>query len=248
MRSFAFETQKKSFSESPRKKKERKNKETDHTPNHAESKTPYLIIRTRYPVFSPCDDETLGEPRQEKAFCEKINRFYAQSAAAYVSSPPAKTLKKAAVLAAANQKPCSFVWHTEVPYNGQNAVSLFTDISGFDGEKNVKRRFGALWSAKDGTLITPSQVFFTDARHRKAVIRQICAIAESNLHRGIFTYYDNFEAIKNKRFSFDSFYFVPNGAAFYFDGGVLSSHTDEVTVFVLPFEKAEGLLKLVPES
>lgn len=75
MRSFAFETQKKSFSESPRKKKERKNKETDHTPNHAESKTPYLIIRTRYPVFSPCDDETLGEPRQEKLSAKKSTVF-----------------------------------------------------------------------------------------------------------------------------------------------------------------------------
>ena len=63
MRSFTFETQKKSFSE-PVGKTEQK------------AEKPYLLIRTRYPVFSPCEDGEKEKP-SEKRFCEKINRFYA---------------------------------------------------------------------------------------------------------------------------------------------------------------------------
>lgn len=234
MRSFTFETQKKSFSE-PVGKTEQK------------AEKPYLLIRTRYPVFSPCEDGEKEKP-SEKRFCEKINRFYAESAERFASDVPPKDRKKAIFLAEKSQKPCSFVWHTEVPFNGKELLSVFTDISGFDGENTVKRRFCALWSVSDGSLLMPKKVFFTGAKQRKNVVKMLCDIAESNARRGIFTYYDNFAAIINKHFSFDSFYFVPNGAAFYFDGGLLSPRTEEVTVFVAPFEKLDGILKIVPEQ
>lgn len=105
-------------------------------------KSPYLLIRTRYPVFSPCEDGEKEKP-SEKRFCEKINRFYAESAERFASDVPPKDRKKAILLAEKSQKPCSFVWHTEVPFNGKELLSVFTDISGFDGENTVKRRFCA---------------------------------------------------------------------------------------------------------
>lgn len=243
MRSYTFETQKKTFS-------------LGVNPTHAEkgsdfsAQTSVLLVRTRVPFFSPTDEQASnGLPlKAEKAFCEKINRLYAASAEKFLRHVPVKVVRKAARFADRNGRLPSLVWHCEVPYNGESVVSLFTDISGFDGRKSVKRRVCALWSVEKNALLSPKNVFYTGQKQKNAVIRRLCDIAENNLSRRLFTYYDNFEAILQRSFSFASFYFVPNGVAFCFDGGVLNAHSEEVSVFVVPFEELGGILKTVPDK
>ena len=244
MRSFTFETRKKLyFAPQPHTKM------PPADPNNAVAapdRPPALLVRTRVPVFAPTETESAACAK-EKAFCEKLNRRYASFAESYFRIPH-KVLHKDAAAAKENGCPCALLWQCEVPFNAENAVSLFTDISGFDAKTTAKRRVCTLWSLETGTLLVPSQVFYTGRSQRKAVIDRLCTIAENNLNRKLFTYYDNFEAILHKHFSFGSSYFVPNGVAFCFDGGVLNARKEEIAVFVLRFEELNGILKFVPKT
>lgn len=244
MRSFTFETRKKLyFAPQPHKPKPSADREkADAAPD----RPPVLLVRTRVPVFTPTETENTALPR-EKAFCDKLNRRYASFAESYFRVP-SKVLHKAAAAAKENDRPCALLWQCEVPFNAENTVSLFTDISGFDAKTTAKRRICTLWSVETGTLLVPSQVFHTGLSQRKIVLDRLCAIAENNLNRKLFTYYDNFEAILHKHFSFGSSYFVPNGVAFCFDGGVLNARKDEIAVFVLRFEELDGILKRIPKT
>ena len=202
---------------------------------------PLLSVNLKYPAFTPLS----AEPA-EKRFTDKVNRFYEDGARKYLAHAASDCTRRAAKLSKRNGAACSLVMNCEVPYAGEKYISVFADISAFDGKDVRTLRLSQLWSAEKGALLPPSYIFRTGSRETRYVKSILCEIAESNARRKIFTYFDNYKAIINRKFRFSASYLVPNGAAFYFDGGVLSASMRDICVFVVPFERIDGLLKIAP--
>lgn len=203
---------------------------------------PVLSVNLKYPCFAP-----YSECMREKHFTESVNRFYAGSAERCLARASGSYARKAAALCRKNGGvPAALVMNCQVPFAGENYLSVFADLSVFDGKRVRTKRFSQFWSAQKNALLPVSYVYHTGARQAKYVKSLICEIAEKNARRKDFTYYDNYMSIINRKFDFAASYFVPNGAAFYFDGGVLNARMREVCVFVIPFEQIDGVLKIAP--
>ncbi len=202
--------------------------------------TPVLSVNLRYPVFEP-----LSREPKERAFTAKINRFYSDSAEKYVRTLGKNYAKRAAKIYNSNGGiTASFVMNCTVSYSDADYISVFADISVYNGKSTRVSRFSQLWSKEKSAILPAGMVFDTSFKSKKYVREIICGIAEKNIKKKDFSYFDNYKSIINKSFDFSKFYIVPNGAAFYFDKGVLSASAPDVCVFVIPFEQIDGLIKL----
>lgn len=204
---------------------------------------PVLTVRASYPVFSPLDTSA-----QERRFTDTANAFYKSAATRLSASVNRKDLRIAAAKSAQNGAVCTYsVTHT-VAFAGNDYVSTFVHTAYFDGRHTQVWRSPALWSVPHAALLPSGHVFRITRRTRERVIGSILAQLEQNLRRRLFTYYDNYEALVRGHFRFSSFYFVPNGGAFCFDGGVLGADTERSAVFVLPKEELFDILRLYPSE
>lgn len=201
---------------------------------------PVLSVNLKYPVF-----EAINTSKDERAFVRKINKFYADSADKYLKTLGGSYAKKAAKVYNSNGGiKTSFVMNGAVTYSDMNYVSVFADISAFDGNKTKTHRFSQLWSVEKSAILPSAKVFDTGMRSKKYIKEIICEIADKNLRLKDFSYFDNYKSIINKSFDFTKFYIVPNGVAFYFDKGILSASAPDVCVFVIPFNRIDGVMKL----
>lgn len=201
---------------------------------------PVLSVNLRYPVFKALSDEP-----KEKAFTAKINRFYCDSAEKYVKMLGKNYAKRAAKIYNSNGGiKASFLMNCTVTYSDANYISAFADISVYNGKDTKVSRFSQLWSKEKSAILPAGMVFDTSYKSKKYVKEIICSIAEKNLRRKDFSYFDNYKSIINKSFDFSKFYIVPNGVAFYFDKSTLSAACPDVCVFVIPFERIDGIVKL----
>lgn len=202
--------------------------------------TPVLSVNLRYPVFEPLSLEP-----KERVFTSKVNRFYSDSAEKYVRTLGKNYAKRAAKIYTSNGGiKASFVMNCAVAYSDEDYISVFADISVYNGKSTSTNRFSQLWSREKSSILPASMVFDTSSKSKKYIKETICGIAEKNLKLKGFSYFDNYKSIINKSFDFSKFYIVPNGVAFYFDKGVLSASAPDVCVFVVPFEKIDGMTKI----
>lgn len=203
--------------------------------------TAVMSVNMKYPKFSP-----VSKSPKELAFTEKINRFYSASADKYLKYLGTKYASKAARIYRKNGNVrSSFLMNCTVPYSDGRFVSVFADITHFDGTKKETVRFSQLWDADKSAILPAQKVFVCSGKQKKYVTEIILKIAGNNMKNGSFSYYSGYRSIICRKFSFSDFYFVPNGAAFFYNGGVLSEAC-EPCVFVVPFEKIDGLLKIIP--
>lgn len=199
--------------------------------------SPVLAVNIKYPVF-----ESSANARK---FALRINSFYSDTAKKYIARLSSSGAKKAAKIRKTNGNILpSFVMSCTVAYSDAEYVSVFVDVSVYDGVKTKTRRFSQLWSVSKARILPHTELFDSKIRSQKYIKQLICDIAKENMQKGSFSYFSNYRRIINKKLSFENFYVVPNGIAFYIDEGVLSDRC-EVCVFVLPFERIDGVLKII---
>ena len=192
---------------------------------------PVMSVNIKYPVFEAGTDS-----KNEQGFVSKINRFYADSAEKYMSYLNGKYVKKIASMYERNGSVrTAFVMNCTVTYCSSDYISVFADISSFDGKNTKTHRFSQLWSAQKSAILPPSKVFSTDTRTKRYIKQTIMEIAEKNLGKRDFSYFDNYKSIIEKRLDPANFYIVPNGIAFFYDKGMLSA-SSQVCVFVMSKE------------
>ena len=198
-----------------------------------------MSINLKYPVF-----QKEGTVESKKGFVAKINRFYADTAQKYITFLE----KKGARMAEKDFKKSggvrtAFVMTSNVSYFDANYISVFTDISYYNGKKSKTKRFSHIWDIKRGVILPPSEVFNINIKTKKYIKQIVCEIAEKNMVQKNFSYYDNYKSIISRELNFLQSYIVPKGIAFYFNSEKLSS-SQEVCVFVIPYERIDGVIKL----
>ncbi len=206
-----------------------------------DERTPVLTVRAAYPVFAPSD-----ESDSERRFTDTANAFYKSASERLLAGIGRKTLRLAAAKSAQNGGVCVYSVTHMPSFAGNDYVSTFAHTTFFDGRRTRAWRSPALWSVEHAALLPSGRVFRTDRRTREREIGLILAQIEQNMRRGLFRYYDNYASLVRKHFRFSSFYFVPNGGAFCFDGGVLGADTERSAVFVLPKKELTEILRLYP--
>lgn len=188
---------------------------------------PIAVINVSYPEFA----EMSGK---QNIFVSKINKFYKYTADKYTDyilrKYPSKALK---VFSGNGRIKLSFLMNFAVSYNTQDTVSVFTDLSYFDGHTKKSVRFSQNWSPEHSAILPPSMCLDTGKRSKRLIIKALTEIAAENMKRRNFNYFADYEMLVKRRFDFDNFYFVPNGTAFFYNSGVLSEDA-EPSVFVVP--------------
>lgn len=109
----------------------------------------------------------------------------------------------------------SLVLNFQVAYSDENYISVFVDVSAFDGKKVQIRRFSQLWSAEKNAVLPASKIFDTGFKAKRYVKELICSIAEKNSKRKDFTYFDNYTSIINSKFVSQISILYQAGAAFF---------------------------------
>ena len=204
---------------------------------------PVLSLNLKYPVFSSVSD---GKGERDDPFVRRVNRFYGETADRYLASAKRFVGKAAALYRTNGGVRTALTLDGKIAYADADYVSIFTDISVFNGKTVRIRRFSQLWSTKKKAILPASYVFNGGGRTKRYLKELLLALADKNARRKDFAYFDNYPSIIKSKFDLSSFYFVPNGVAFFYDNGVLSASMPDVCVFVLPFEKIDGVLKIVP--
>ena len=200
-----------------------------------------MVLNLRYPVFS--QDMTEGK---DKAFICKINKFYSHIAEKYSKAILSKYPAKAARIYTSNGKiKLSFLMNCTISFNTQKLISVFSDLSYFDGNTKKSIRFSQNWSYEKSAILPSSYIFENTFKSKRYITGIITEIATHNMEKRDFSYYSDFDTIIKRKFAFDNFYFVPNGIAFFYNTGVLSSDALP-TVFVIHPEEIDQTLKIFP--
>ena len=197
---------------------------------------PIAVININYPFFSE-------KKEKQNNFVSKINKFYKHTAEKYadyvVRKYPSKALR---VFNENGRIKLSFLMSFAVSYNTEDILSIFTDLSYFDGHTKKSVRFSQNWSCEHSAMLPPSFYFDTGKKSKKYLTSVISGIASENMKNRSFNYYADFEKLIRSGFDFDNFYFVPNGAAFFYNQGFLSEES-ELCVFVVSKEKMNTVLR-----
>ena len=198
-----------------------------------------MSLNMKYPVFKKQEKEY-----GKTDFLSKINRFYSDSVNRHIEYIEKKGKRRVQKdFKASGEKRTAFVMVSNVSYLDENYISVFTDVSYYDGNSTRTKRISHLWDVKKGVILPPKEVFNINAQTKKYIRRIICDIAEKNMGLKTFSYFDNYKSIVGKHFNFSNYYIVPKGIAFYFNSEKISS-SKEASVFVIPFEKIDGVTKL----
>lgn len=198
-----------------------------------------VIKNIRYPIFESTDAHF-------EKLCARMNNFYKQSANKF-SLYASKNLAKRAVKSKGGQtKPFGAVMNFSISFCDKDFVCIVTDVSGFDGYETYSSRFSHIWSRERLSPMPSSYFVHRDKKARSFIKQEIVAQIRKNMQDSSFGYYGDADKLFLKYFDFENFYFVPKGLAFFIDAGIMCDTKFGPCVFVLPFEKADGLLKIVP--
>ncbi len=196
---------------------------------------PIMVVNMSYPVF---------ERNSGSKFAEKINKFYEHTAEKYSNYISRKYIKKAEKIYASNgHVRLSFLMNCTVSFCSEDIISVFSDLTYFDGSKKKTARFSQNWSVSKSAILPASFLFNTGIKSKNHINSIICEIASYNMKTTNFSYYSGFDKIIKRKFDFENFYFVPKGTAFFYNAGVLSQ-ADTPCVFVIPNKKIDGVMKI----
>jgi len=200
-------------------------------------KIPVLKENLRYPVFSPKDI------RFERVLM-RMNAFY-KSAAERYSRFCGKTLsRKAYSNKNKTGRLLDAVMNYSVSYCDENYICVIVDVSGNDGGNAFGTRFAHTWSVEKALVLPVSHFIKTD-RASIAYLRElVLENVRKNSRNPAFGYYGDCEKRMRQAFSVNNFCILPRGIAFYTDPGVLSDVRYGPSVFVVPKERADGVVKV----
>lgn len=197
-----------------------------------------MLLNISHPVF-----ETDPDSKTDNSFILKINKFYSHIADKYSKTVLSKYTGKAARIYSANGGiMTAFLMNCTVAYNTEEMISVFSDLSYYDGKKKKTVRFSQNWSPKKSAILPPSYIFEKNTKSKRHITEIIAEIAADNMKNKNFSYYSDFETIIRRKFDFDNFYFVPKGVAFFYNAGILSDD-GEPCIFVIPCHALDGILK-----
>ena len=197
-----------------------------------------VLENIRYPEFAA------REPRYEN-LAAKMNRFYSDAAKRYSAYARTKLARRAFSAVCRGLKPYGAVMNYYVSYCEGDFVSVVVDISGFDGEKSSCERVSHNWSAERRAVMPPS--YFIDGKRtsKKYIEQYVLDTVRKNMKNPFFGYYGDAEKLAKRHLRAENFYFVPKGAAFFINAGILCDEKYGPSVFVIPFDRADGVLKFV---
>ncbi|MBO4343899.1 MAG: hypothetical protein J5844_04485 [Clostridia bacterium] len=205
--------------------------------------TPTLSLKINYPVFY-----AENKRGKEAEFINKINKFYKTGAERFLSHAASRYSSRDFAYKAKNEKAKPRISMTSnVSYTDKNFVSIFVDFSSSDGENAKNIRLSQLWSAEKSAILPPKYVFDTGRRAKRYIKELIYKTALHNAQNPSFCYRKNFKSVIFRKFSFENFYFVPRGVAFFYDKGMLLTD-NSAAVFVIPHEKLDGVLKITKKT
>lgn len=198
-----------------------------------------VIKNIRYPVFECID-------KNYEKLCAKMNDFYKQSANKFSLYASKNLAKRAAKNKGRQTKPYGAVMNFSISFFDKDFVCIVTDVSGFDGNETYSSRFSHTWSKERLTPMPSSFFVHKDKKARSYIKQEIVSQIRRNMLDSSFGYYGDADKLFLKYFDFENFCFVPKGIAFFIDAGIMCDTKYGPCVFVIPFEKADGLLKIVP--
>ncbi len=200
-------------------------------------KIPVLRENLRYPVFTP------KESRFERVLL-RMNAFY-KSAAERYSSFCHKTLsRKAYSKKGRTGRLSEAVMNYSVSYCDENYICVIVDVSGNDGENAFGTRFAHTWSVEKVCVLPASHFVKTDRSSVSYLRELVMESVRRNSRNPAFGYYGDCEKRMHRAFSVNNFCILPRGLAFFTDPGVLSDVRYGPSVFVVPKDKADGVVKL----
>lgn len=200
-------------------------------------KIPVLSENLRYPVFTAKDNRF-------KRVTIRMNAFY-KSAAERYSRFCHKTLsRKAFAKTGKTGRLFCAVMNYSISYCDENYICVIVDVSGNDGESAFGTRFAHTWSVETSCVLPASHFVKTDRRSVSYLRDLIMENVRKNSRNPAFGYYGDCEKRAKQAFSVNNFCILPKGLAFFTDPGVLSDVKYGPSVFVVPKDKADGVVKL----
>lgn len=200
-----------------------------------------LIENIRYPNF---ECETTN--KKAKNLCSKMNKFYNTLAKQYSQYVHTNLTKKALKKADKLTKPYGAVMNYCISFDDGENISVIIDISVFDGKDFSSGRACHNWCLSRCALMPSGYYIDKHKKSRSHVKNLALQILENNMQSPSFGYFSDCKKQFLKHFDINNFYFVPGGIAFFIDAGLLSDLKNGPSVFVIPFEKADGVLKIAP--
>ena len=198
----------------------------------------------RYPEFYP--GYALQNDNSIINLAKKMSLFY-KSAAERLSAYAHKTLAKKAYSKAKKSpdtKPFRVCMNCTVSYCSEHFVSVITDVTSFDGQKTQSERISHNWSIEKACVLPASYFLNTSHTSKKFIESYISDAVMRNMKNPFFGYYGDAQKSAVHHFSLSNFYFVPKGAAFYINPGILCDAKYGPSVFVIPFTAADGIFKV----
>ncbi len=176
----------------------------------------------------------------------KLNKFY-KSASQRLESYSSNVFARkayASMKKTDSKKPCGVFMNCHVAFCSGDFVSIITDISGFDGRNTKCQRISHTWSIEKNSIVPKNALIDISPSSKKYIKQYISDCVKRNQSNPFFNYYGDAVKLFQKHFRLDNLYLVPNGIAFYIDSGILCDVKYGPCVFVLPFDKADGIFKV----
>ena len=160
---------------------------------------PVMVININYPFFESCENQG-----NEHAFLTKLNKFYSHTAEKYhtyiCKKYPAKAEK---LYNSSGGIKTAFLMNCTVSLNTHHILSVFSDLSYFDGKIQKTVRFSQNWSSAKSALLPASYFFENTSKAKKYIINAITETAEENMDKRDFAYFSDYRIIIRKKFDFD---------------------------------------------
>jgi len=202
-----------------------------------------VVQNIRYPQFTAKAENSI-----QSRLALIMNRFYRGGALKYSSYASGKLAVKAERSVARGSKPFGAVMNCSVAFCDESYVSVIVDLSGFNGTDSVGQRVSQTWSIDKMSTVPYSHFFKSDFTSKAFIKDKIVELARVHMSDPAFGYYGDCEKLIRKNFSTENFYLVPNGAAFYYDEGTLCDAKFGPSVFVLPFDRIDGVVKVTSSA
>jgi len=124
-----------------------------------------------------------------------------------------------------------------VTLNGDCRMSAFADKYEYTGGAHGSTtRSSNTWDLQNGNHVKMVNLFGTDTRYRKTVIRKIQAEAEKSAAENPDIYFDNYRQLIEDNFNSQSFFLTPKNLNVYYQQYDIAPYSTGIVVFELPYE------------
>ncbi len=204
-----------------------------------DKKTQDVTQNIRYPEFSV--KENFADDKNAAELVKIMNKFYADAANRLSKYASSRMMKKALKLPESQrmQKTCGVCMNYNVSFSDEKYVSVVIDVSSFDGKTSSAKRVSHVWSIEKHAVLPAKYFVNASGKNVKKIKSEVENTVVRNMKNPFFGYYG--DAVKSavKNFSFENFYLVPKGGAFFIDAGILADVKYGPAVFVVELDKKD---------